>query len=462
MKNHLLVLLLVFLTQVNFAQTKSTSMPHNYEQAWKEVSDFESKGLPESALKAVNAIYEQAKKEQNASQLVKAVVHQLKFTDYKEENAFVKNLIKLREEANSATFPTKPLLHSMLAEMYWQYYQNNRYRFNERSEVANMNQDDIETWSLNKIIEETFQHYQLSLQQANRSKETPIALYEEVLQYGNEKGRSYRATLFDFLAHRALSFALGEEAAITQPTYAFVLDKEEYFSDAAEFSKLPISSKDTYSLKLYAMQLFQQLTAFHLTDKDPEALVDLEIQRISFVYANHVLPNKKELYRKALEKLEQKYILLPISTRVTYLIAQTYFEEASLYKPLQSDNHKWDFKKAFDIAESAKKRFKDSDGDILCENLQQSILTKTISAVIEDTNIPNEPFRSLVRYKNITDLHYRIIKVTREEVQAQRRKWERKYDVDREQKFLEYFYQKLLSSRASLHCRMIRIISSIV
>jgi uncharacterized protein YfaS (alpha-2-macroglobulin family) len=442
MKNHFLVILIIIFAQVSCAQTKPTSMPHNYEKAWKEVSDFESKGLPESALKAVNAIYEQAKKEQNAPQLVKAVVHQLKFIDYKEENAFVKNLIKLHEEANSATFPTKPLLHSMLAEMYWQYYQNNRYRFNERSEVANTKQDDIETWSLNKIIEETFQQYKLSLQEADKSKSTPISQYEDVLHAGNAKGRSYRATLFDFLAHRALGFASGEEAAITQPAYAFVLDTEELFSEAAEFSKLPISTEDTFSLKFYALQLFQELTVFHLTDKDPEALVDLEIQRISFVYANHVLPTKKELYRKALEKLEQKYILLPISTRVTYLIAQTYYEEASLYKPLQSDNHKWDFKKAFDIAEAAKKRFKDSDGAIQCENLQHDILTKEVSAVIEEVNIPNEPFRSLVRYKNVTDLHYRIIKVTREEIRAQRRKWERKYDVDQEQKFLEYFLPK--------------------
>lgn len=442
MKNQLLVILFVFFTQVNFAQIKPPTMPHNYEQTWKEVSDFESKGLPESALNAVNAIYDQAKKEKNAPQLVKAVIYQLKFIDYKEENAFVKNLIRLREEANSATFPTKPLLHSMLAEMYWQYYQNNRYRFNDRSEVVNSKQDDMETWSLTKIIEETFQQYQLSLQEPNKCKATPIAMYEDVLHPGNAKGRSYRATLFDFLAHRALSFASGEEVAITQPAYAFVLDKENYFSEAAEFSKLAISTKDAFSLKFYALQLFQELTAFHLMDKDPEALVDLEIQRTSFVYANQVLPNKKELYRQALEKLEQKYILLPISTRVTYLIAQTYSEEASIYKPLQSDNHKWDFKKAFDIAESAKKRFKDSDGAIQCENLQQSILTKTISAVIEDNNIPHEPFRSLVRYRNITDLHYRIIKITREEVRAQRRKWERKYDIDQEQKFLEYFLPK--------------------
>ena len=165
MKTQLLVILASLLISIDFEQTKHT-MPYDYEKAWQQVADFENKGLPESALKVVNTIYEEARKEQNAPQLVKAVIHQLKFTDYKEENAFVKNLNRLRDEANTATFPTKPLLHSMLGEMYWQYYQNNRYRFNNRSETTTQ-QDDIETWSLNKIVEETLQQYKLSLQEEN-------------------------------------------------------------------------------------------------------------------------------------------------------------------------------------------------------------------------------------------------------------------------------------------------------
>jgi hypothetical protein len=444
MKNIVLVLSLTFAFQSACTQQKQAKMtPYNYQKAWQEAKEFEDKGLPESALKVVNIIYEQAKKEQNAAQVVKAVVHQLKFTDYKEENAFVKNLNRLREEAQAATFPTKPVLHSMLAEMYWQYYQNNRHRFNERTELTNVQQDDIETWSLNKIIEETFQQYKLSLEESDRSKATPIDLYEEVLHQGNKLGRSYRATLYDFLAHRALDFCSGEEASMTRPVYAFVLDKEEYLSDAPEFVKIQITTEDIFSMKFYAIRLLQDLIQFHLNDKDPEALVDVDIKRISFVKQNLILANKEEAYRTALEQLEKKFISHPISTRVTYLIAQTYREKASLYKPLQSDDHKWDNKKAFEIAETGMKRFKDSDGAIQCENLQEDILTKSISASMEENNVPQEFFRSLVQYKNFADLHYRIIKTNHEEIRAQRKKWEKDYQVDREQKFIEYFVTKV-------------------
>ncbi len=443
MKITFLILSIAFAFQMAYTQQKPQTMtPYNYEKAWQEAKDFENKGLPESALKVVNTIYEQAKKEQNAGQLVKAVVHQLKFTDYKEENAFVKNLNKLREEAQSSAFPVKPVLHSMLAEMYWQYYQNNRYRFNERSEVTNVQQDDIETWSLNKIVDETFDQYKLSLQESEKSKATSIALYEPILYPGNKLGRSYRATLYDFLAHRALDFSSGEEASITRPVYAFVLDKEEYLSPATSFAKLPITTKDTLSMRFYALSLLQQLIQFHLNDKDPEALVDVDIKRLTFVKLNLIHANKNEAYRKALEQLEQQFISHPISTRVTHLLAQTYMEQGSQYSPLKSDDHKWDFKKAFEICETAKKRFPDSDGAIECENLQEDILTKSISASIEETNLPGENFRSIVRYKNFTDLHYRIIKTNREEISSQRKKWDRNYNVDREQKFIEYFVSK--------------------
>ncbi len=443
MKNSILIILLSVILYNTLAQTKPSPMQkYDYEKAWREVQEFDGKGLAESALKVVNTIYDQSKKEGNVSQHVKAVIHQLKYTDYKEENAFVKNLNRIREEAESATFPTKPILHSLLAEMYWQYYQNNRYRFANRSNMTAANPQDIETWSLPEIHEHIFQQYQLSLQESEKSKATVIDVYEEILHPGNKKGRSFRPTLYDFLAHRALDFALSEEASLTTPSYEFSIDKEEYFADAAEFATLPLTTLDTLSKKYFALTLLQELIQLHLSDPKPDALVDVDIKRLSFVKANHISQDKTELYRNAVERLEQQTISHSASTLATFLLAQQYRESASAYKPLLSEDHKWDLKKAYEICEIAKKRFPDSDGAIQCENLQLDIQEKFLSAVIEENNLPEEPFRSLVRYKNLTELHYRIIKINREEVWAQRKKWERIYNVDREEKFIEYFIPK--------------------
>lgn len=414
----------------------------DFNKAWKEVADFESKGLPESALKVVNEIEKQARDRNNAGELVKAYIHRFKFADYKEEDAFVKNLVKLKQDADKASFPTKPLLHSMLGEMYWQYYQQNRYDFINRSATVEFDDADIETWSLQKIVEETFKQYKLSLADAEKSKGITTDVYAPMLHKGNDIGRVLRPTLYDFLAHRAVDFFMSQEPDVTKPAYAFTLDKEVYLADAKTFVTHTIESKDTASMKYYALSILQDLTRFHLGDQDPQAWVDVELKRLSFVRSHLTLAAKNDLYLKALENLEKAVSNHPVSGKVTVQKAYLFVESARQYKPLQGDAHKWDLKHAFELCEAAKKRFPDSDGAILCENLQHDLKHKSISASIEENNVPGLPFRSLVKYKNFTDLHYRIVKISREEVQTLRRKLEKDYHSNREAEFIKHFTAK--------------------
>lgn len=415
----------------------------DFEKAWKEVKDYENKGLPESALKVVNEIAAQAKAKNNSGQLVKALIHQLKFRDAKEENAFVLNMVTLKEEADKSSFPVKPLLHSMLGELYWQYYQNNRYQFIHRSETVNVEENDIETWSLAKIVQEAFTQYRLSLADADKSKKEIVDIYAPVIHKGNELGKIYRPTLYDFLAHRGVDFFSSDEAAIIKPAYAFALDKEEYLGDTKTFADFKIESRDTLSMKFYALTILQELIQFHLKDNDPPALVDVDLKRLRFVRAHSTLATKDELYLNSLEQLEKNVSTNPVAGYVVVEKARVWVERGAKYKPLLGEEHKWDLKKAYTMCEAAKKRFHDSDGAILCENLQEDILTiKSIQATIEENNIPGLPFRSLVRYRNFTDLHYRIIKTTRNEVQALRTKLDQEYHNDREQKFIAFFTAK--------------------
>ncbi|SKC83904.1 Alpha-2-macroglobulin family N-terminal region [Ohtaekwangia koreensis] len=413
----------------------------DFEKAWNEVTDFENKGLPESALKIVNEIAQQAQAQNNVGQQVKAMIHQLKLADVKEENAFVKNMIRLKGEADHASYPMKPLLHSMLGELYWQYYQSNRYEFINRSATINVEENDIETWNLPKIIQETFTQYKLSLEEADKSKKEVVDIYEPVIYKGNDLGRKYRPTLYDFLAHRAVDFFMSEEPHITKPVYAFTLDKKEYISEAAAFVQVKVTSPDTLSMKFYALTILQDLIQFHLQDADPGALVDVDLKRLKFVRMHLTQPDKDDLYMQALERLEQKVKNNPLAGIVLIEKARVLVEHGALYKPLLGDNHKWDLKKAYALCEEEKKRFPDSDGAIRCENLQEDILSKSINATIEEHNVPGQPFRSLVHYKNFTDLYYRIIKVTRDEVQSLRKKLEKDYS-NHEENFIEHFTAK--------------------
>ena len=438
--------LLFFILTVSgaYAQQKSTGMnTYNYAKAWTEVKDFEGRGLPESALTVVNTIYTHAKQEQNAAELVKAVIHRLKFVNEKEENAFVKNLNIVREEARNAEYPVKPVLHSMLGELYWQYYTNNRYRFRNRTAVVNASSDDdIETWSLDKIVEETLGQYDLSLESAEQSKRTPINIYEPILERGNEKGRSFHPTLYDFLAQRAVTFYSFDEASLTRPAAAFSLDDERYLADSKTFAALKLETTDTLSLKFHALVVLQELTRFHSTDADPSALVMVDLQRLRLVKDNFSLPTGNTLYLAALDELEKRSQANPISTQVTLAKATTYVETAAQYSPLKSNSHKDDYRTAYALCEGAKTRFPGSDGAHYCANLQISITGKSLSGTIEEINVPGQAFRAFIQYRNLSELHYRIIAITRDEVLKERKRWARDYNVDREEKFINHFAAK--------------------
>jgi uncharacterized protein YfaS (alpha-2-macroglobulin family) len=383
-----------------------------YKSRWDKVNGFLKKQLPKSALKEVDGIYAQAKKDKNSAQIIKAIVHKLKYVVMVEENDLVKSLSDLQAEVKNAEFPVKPMLHSMLGQIYWQYYQRNRWRYNNRTATSkDFAQADLNTWDLRKITEETMRQYKLSLKDADKLKKVKVEVYDEIIVKGNVAQRKLRPTLYDFLAHRAIKFFRSSEPNLTKPAYQFTLNKPAYLQDAEGFGKMKIESRDTTAYKYYALTILQDLIKFHQNDQDLSSLVDADLTRLGFVYDHLTTTVKKELYLKALERLEKRSIKLPISTEVTYAIASIYYQQGRGHNPLRRDGKKWKLKTAVEICDKAMARFPKSRGAQQCKNLKTRILKKDISLLVEQVNVPDQPFRVSVQYRNTNQLHWRVYKV---------------------------------------------------
>ena len=136
-----------------------------YKSDWEKVTADESKGLPKSALEKVNAIYKKAKEDNNPSQSIKAVIHKVKYIGQVEEDAFAKALEELQKETESATSYAKPVLHSILGEVYWQYYNNNRYYIMQRTKTDKFKQSDLRTWDATKLIEASIAEYTAAIKE---------------------------------------------------------------------------------------------------------------------------------------------------------------------------------------------------------------------------------------------------------------------------------------------------------
>jgi hypothetical protein len=419
----------------------------DYNQWWKKVDSLDSKGLPQSALKVVEEIYAHAKNENVPAQFVKAVIYKLKLGSAIKEEGHVYKLGQLMDEAEKASFPMKPVLHSMLADLYFQYYQNNRYRFQDRSHTVDFDPKDIRTWDLKRLVEQTIAQHKAALQHPEKLKEVKIDIYDAILYKGYE-GRTFRPTLYDFLAHRAIDFFMTAEPDITRPAEQFILNDERYLLPAKEFSEISIKSVDSLSYKFYAISLLQDMIRLHLNDTNQASLVDVDIKRLNFVFQNSANPLKENFYLSVLGKMEQQYLSLPVSTEISYQIANLFFNKSKKYNPRVSEDFKWDAKKALELCQAAIARFPNSTGASDCNSIISNIRIKNFNLTLEDVSLRDKPSKTLVAYSNIDKIYFRAIKTSLQEFRQVLKEADQYYEKhkaykDRNEVIIDFYRKKI-------------------
>ena len=384
----------------------------DYNELWSKVDSLEQKGLPKSSLEVVQEILSRARKEANGPQEIKATIHIMKYNSYLEEDDYVGAIGNLQRMANDAKSPQKQVIHSLIAEVYWGYYQSNRYKFLGRTTVMGVKDNDIRTWDLRTISERIVLHYLLSLTEQDILKSTPIESFEDILIEEKEY-RSLRPTLFDLLAHRAIDFFQGNEFDVTKPAYTFRLNDPNHFATADKFAAVKFSTKDSLSTKFFALHLLQQLTVFHLKDENPAALIPVEIKRLQFVKNNSVVANKDTLYAAALFNLKNKYIDHSGCAEVWYEIARLHVELGNQYKALipETEKFKWEKKRAVDICAETIKKYPGTYGADWCLSLKTQLENRTLDLSAEDIVVADKPTRLVIGSTNMKKLHLRIMDV---------------------------------------------------
>jgi hypothetical protein len=155
-----LIALLMIILFANHTHAQS----NNYDDLWKKVSQFETDGLPKSALEVVEQIRTLAKKDNNAPQNIKTLIYKSKYALTLEEDAQLNIINEFKTEINTSETPVKNVLENMLATMYWQYFQQNRYLFYNRTHTeTKVDSTDFRTWDLQTLFDDIHLHYQNSL-----------------------------------------------------------------------------------------------------------------------------------------------------------------------------------------------------------------------------------------------------------------------------------------------------------
>ncbi|MEO9069688.1 MAG: MG2 domain-containing protein, partial [Ginsengibacter sp.] len=385
---------------------------NGYSSEWKKVDDFQKKGLTKSALEQVGNIYRNAKNDNNDPQIIKSLLFKITLQQNIEEDASVKSIDSLEQEIAVAKEPAKSILQSITAQMYWNYFQQNRYRIYQRTNTVNFDKKDIITWTSDDLNKKIGELYIASLKDEKLLQQTKLDPFDAIILKGNV--RNLRPTLFDLLAHRALDYFKTDERNITRPAYAFEIKDPVSFSPLISFINANFTTKDSASLHQKALILFQKLLAFHLNDKNPDALIDADIERIQFVNQYGIMQDKDKLYIDALKNISETYGNYPASAQATFLTAQNIYNKTIEASRNNDSSSNYTAIKAKSILDKIINQFPESEGGINAQNLLTTILHPSVNLTTEKVNVPGTPFRTLVTYQNFSTIYFRIISLTPE------------------------------------------------
>ncbi len=207
---------------------------------------------PQTAIQELEPIIRAALEANRYDEATKALALKIMLESTIQGDKAEERISRLQATLPDQPQPMQPVLEVILANWYWDYFQQNRWRFLQRTQTEQGPGDDILTWDLPRILSEIDRHFVAALKSAKELQETPVAKFDELLVKGTMPD-TCRPTMFDFVAYDALQFySAGEQAgAVAQDAYVLTADSP-IFGALEEFLSWTIESTDEHSPTLKA------------------------------------------------------------------------------------------------------------------------------------------------------------------------------------------------------------------
>jgi TonB-dependent SusC/RagA subfamily outer membrane receptor len=375
----------------------ATGQYNFYSIRWSEVYKNEMKDLPQSALKIVDTIFYQAKKEKNITEITKALLYQSKFALTLKENAEVEVVEKFKKEIQGSNAPLRNVLESMLAQIYWQHFQHGRWKYYNRSTTDTADAEDFRTWDAGSMWREIDHHLKNSLSDVAQLKSTRLEKFDDILVLA-ENSKRYRPTLYDFLANNALDFYRVNEIAVqiadttaTEGVFTEPDDEEPFINEQAQ-------------------AIFNDLLQFHEARRDTNAYVSIALESLKHVEERSSDYNDIFKVERDLKALKSRFSHHPASALIDADLATLLLKRG---KDLDDDTtYRLDKKTALDICNDAILAFPASDGAARCKALKEHILSRSLSIRTEKFIPVSKPSRIKASYTNIHKLYFSVYKIT--------------------------------------------------
>ncbi len=384
-----------------FAQKITNS--ESIEKHWKNVEQLTKKQLPESALKEVEVILKQAQTEKKSLEVIKAMVYKMSLTlevNPDKTPELIKDFEHFSE--NNSDVTEKAILNSMTAELYAQYYQNDSWNINRRTEITGYIPEDLKEWTKNIYLSKIIGLLAISPENESVLKSLNADKYSVIISKGVDS-KELQPTLFDFLAYRKIDI-LKEMTEATQLKNP--LESEKYFEEASDFVGLSPDSAYNNSIENQIIDTYQKLLSFHLNDLDVQAFIYADLERLDYIHATSNYAKNDDLYLIALDQLIKKY---PNNEFVVEVLAKKaeYYIQKSTYTTENKSYKKW----VYEICRDGMKRFPKYKRINLLNDILSKITQKELVIYFNKEAKPQTNLKIELKSSNIPTLELKLYRI---------------------------------------------------
>lgn len=296
----------------------------SYETQWKQVEKYENDNLPKSALGVVETILKQSLAGQNHQQAIKAMIYRNKFKKEIDDNVKPElitdfsNLLSGKVDAVE-----KSLIHSLIAELYQTYYNENRWQINQRTAIVGYVPDDMAEWSRNIFQSKILTELDASLKDVASLSNTKAETYSTVIDLGKDS-RDLFPSMSDFVLQRAIniSSSMTDESDLSIELKKIGRNISDLSVPASDFIHMNLESKNQ-SLIISTLTYYQKFLASLHDRRQTEGFILTDLNRINFIAEKSAEYNQK--YKSnALLGLEKENESNPMVVEIIGAIADYY------------------------------------------------------------------------------------------------------------------------------------------
>lgn len=405
---------LLFFLSVVFVHHSAFSAqqePANFDKLWKQVQEFEAKGLPKSALDAVDGIYQQAYKERAYGHMLKANIHHVKYKKAIEGNEFARFLSYFEDKKNDYKNEGLAVFQSVYGEFIWTQYKQQQWKINREGFSFEMD-GELQVWKYKDFVKYADSAFQESISQTEYLKSIPVKQFEPIIETGTAKNE--RPTLYDFLINRAIDFYGSREFSRNYNGPELFFDDTLVFNPVSDFVDATLQYKPVQHPVNTVVELYQQWLAFRLENKkDTTALFFADLDRLTYFYNLSKLQNKEKYFLEALNHLAHQYPANPFKNQIYYEQAQVWYEKGRGFNQSNKEAEKLRFawvktrELLFKIlGNNPKKKLK-----IEASKLLQTIEHKELRVNMQQVCPSNNKIPMLLTYKNVAKAYGRLFEI---------------------------------------------------